>query len=187
MAFPPPARRSFAGTGRRAAAASALRVVLTTSALTWIYFAVPVSRTFTRSGGVLLVTGLVSLIVFFPLQVRSIMRSGSPRLRAVEVLASAVALLVLLFALSYFLVADHDPSAFSEPLSRLDALYLTITVLATGQFDPVSVAVDAMYVYWANFGYYAGPSLQAPATINKVPKTGGPVTTLYTAGPQDIA
>jgi hypothetical protein len=51
--------------------------------------------------------------------------------RAIEALASAIPLFLVLFAAAYVMLADAQPQAFSEPLSRTDALYFTITVFST--------------------------------------------------------
>ena len=53
---------------------------------------------------------------------------------AVEALAAAIPLFLLAFAAAYLRMADADTGAFSEPLSRIDALYFTITVFSTVGF-----------------------------------------------------
>ncbi|MBT2379790.1 two pore domain potassium channel family protein [Streptomyces sp. ISL-111] len=72
----------------------------------------------------------------------------SPRLRAVEALSTAVPLFLLLFSATYFLYArEEGDHSFSEPLSRNDALYFTVTVFATvgfGDIVPVSPTARAL-------------------------------------------
>jgi voltage-gated potassium channel len=129
--------------GRRAAAETALRSLLTVTALMVIYFNVPVRGSSSVSAWFLLAAGLLGFIVLLALQVRSITRADRPRLRAIEVLATVAPLFVLLFAMSYYVYAGHTPSAFSQPLSRMDALYFAVTVFATVGFGDIVARSDA--------------------------------------------
>ena len=49
-------------------------------------------------------------------QVRSILRSPHPALRAVEAIALSLPLFLLLFAATYTVLSASDPGAFTEPL-----------------------------------------------------------------------
>ena len=44
----------------------------------------------------------------------------------------------MLFASTYFVLSHGDPERFTEPLSRSDALYFTITVFAAVGFGDIS-------------------------------------------------
>ncbi len=122
---------------RRQLALSLIRAVLTTTTLVWIYFAVPLTHAPDLTGGLLLTVGLLAFPVLLTWQIRSIMHSDAPRLRALEVLATAAPLFLLMFAASYYLLEHHDAESFSEPLSRLDALYFSVTVFATVGFGDI--------------------------------------------------
>jgi voltage-gated potassium channel len=122
---------------RKAAAVTAVRSLLIATALFVVYFNVPVRETPSVSSGTLLALGLLGFIALLAVQVRSIMRSNQPRLRAVEVLATVAPLFILLFAMSYYVLALKTHDAFSQPLSRLDALYFAVTVFATVGFGDV--------------------------------------------------
>ena len=47
-------------------------------------------------------------------------------------------LFLLMFATAYFLMGRNDPADFTEPLTRSDALYFTVTVFSTVGFGDVS-------------------------------------------------
>ena len=47
-----------------------------------------------------------------------------------------------MFAVAYLRMADADGGAFSEPLSRTDALYFTITAFSTVGFGDITPRTD---------------------------------------------
>jgi hypothetical protein len=64
-----------------------------------------------------------------------------------EALGTLVPLLLVIFAAVYYSIGDDDPAAFSESMSRLDALYFTLTTFATVGFgDITSVSPQARTV-----------------------------------------
>jgi voltage-gated potassium channel len=63
-------------------------------------------------------------------------------LRAIEAIASSLPLFLLLFAATYSLLSSSDPTAFTEPLSRVDSLYFTITVFAAVGFGDITPVGD---------------------------------------------
>ncbi|MCZ4119383.1 potassium channel family protein [Streptomyces sp. H39-S7] len=126
-------RRVLAGCLLRSAASAAL--------LTWLYYLVPLDRELGATTAALLVLALVAFGCLVARQVTAVTHAAYPGLRAIEVLATAVPLFLLLFSSAYFLIARDRPSSFSEPLTRTDALYFTVTVFATvgfGDIVPVS-------------------------------------------------
>ena len=50
----------------------------------------------------------------------------------------AVPFFLLIFASAYFLMARAQASSFTEPLTRTDALYFTVTVFATVGFGDIA-------------------------------------------------
>ena len=123
---------------RRRVVLALLRASLTATVLVVLYYTVPVSGAMDASAVVLLLVGLLVFAVVITWQIRSILVSSYPGLRAVEALAFAIPLFLLLFALVYFKMADLQAQAFSEPLNRTDALYFTITVFATVGFGDIT-------------------------------------------------
>lgn len=131
---------------RRLVVRAVLRAVLTSTALVLLYFTLPFAGTLDSSTAWLLALGLLGLAGVVTWQVQTILRAQYPALRAIEALAAAIPLFLLLFAAAYVLLADAQPQAFSEPLSRTDALYFTITVVSTVGFGDIVPVTDAARV-----------------------------------------
>jgi voltage-gated potassium channel len=124
-------------TRRRLVTHSIARVVASTVILAVVYAWVPVPGA--RRGGslVLLVLGLAVIGGVLAWQVKRILAADHPVLRAVEALAVAIPVVVVVFALVYLSLSDHSAANFSEQLDRVDACYFTVTVLATVGFGDI--------------------------------------------------
>ena len=86
----------------------------------------------------ILVVGLAVAIGLMAAQSWAITRSPFPGLRAIEALAASLPFFVVLFSATYFLLAQGSSSNFTEPLTRTDALYFTVTVFATVGFGDIA-------------------------------------------------
>ena len=118
------------------------RALAHTVALVLLYSLLPLDQPAGRSTIVWLLAGLAAFVVLVVLQLRSILRSRLPGIRAVEALGAALPLFVLVFASTYLLVASSQPQAFSEPLSHVDAWYFTMTVFSTVGFGDIAPRSD---------------------------------------------
>lgn len=136
--------------GERVAAVVALvRALVTVVVIVVGYFVLPLDRFGSLNPAVTIPVFLVAFGLFVAFQVVAIMRSRTPGIRAVEALGASVALLLVLFAATYYVMGLDDTAAFTEPLDRLDALYFTTTVFATvgfGDIAPVSRGARATSV-----------------------------------------
>jgi len=113
-------------------------VALVTGTLIFLYFDVPILG---------LAAGLALVGAVIAWQIRAVVRSPHPWLRATVVLGLSFPVLILAFASAYVLISRADPSAFSERLSHLSGLYLTMTVFTTVGFgDIVAVTPPARIV-----------------------------------------
>ncbi|MGW7103406.1 potassium channel family protein [Streptomyces sp. NPDC054838] len=115
-----------------------LRPVLTAAGLVVAYYALPLDQPFSTETVVALVIGLLAVSALVVWQTRAITRSPYPRLKAVEALATVFPLFLLLFAATYFLMERSQPGYFTEPLTRTDALYFTVTVFSTVGFGDIA-------------------------------------------------
>ena len=132
-----PASRSAAVKHRRQIALAVLRALAITIALVALYFLLPMDNLAKVPLAVTLAVGLVVLVAVAAGYVRVILRSRYPGMRASEALATMVPLFLLLFASAYFAMAATGPASFSQPLTRSDSLYFTVTVFSTVGFGDI--------------------------------------------------
>jgi hypothetical protein len=138
-----PSGRPEADVARHAARAL-LRSALVSLLLVVLYFTLPLDAQLATPAGLLLLGGLVGFTALLVWHLRSIVSSPYPRARTAAALTTTLTVFVVLFASVYLVMSNSDPGSFSEPLSRLDAAYFTITVFATVGFgDIVAVSPPA--------------------------------------------
>ncbi len=123
-----------------------LRALGSTVGLVVIYYLLPLDRTSIGVAVGILAFGLVALVGLVAFQVRSILNAKYPALRAVGALATSVPLFLLLFAGTYFVMGGISEANFSEPLTRTDALYFTVTVFATVGFGDIVATTEGARV-----------------------------------------
>lgn len=116
-----------------------VRSVVTIALLVFVYFVAPLEPENRADTAVLFLAGFAVLIAMMGWQLRAIVVTARyPGLRAVEAFASAISLFLLLFATTYVVIATAQPGAFSQPLTRIDSLYFTVTVFATVGFGDIT-------------------------------------------------
>ena len=121
-----------------------LQAAGTATTVVVLYYTLPLDGRISGSAGLLLVLGLCGFFALMWHGIRGIVRSDTPRIRAVQVLATVVPFFVILFASVYYVMSKQNPAAFSSRLTRTDALYFTMTVLSTVGFgDLVPVTESA--------------------------------------------
>jgi ion channel len=103
-----------------------------------LYFGLPLDHHLTEGTWFIALAGALLFVGLVAWQARAISRSPYPRLTAITSLAFTIPLFVLLFATAYFLLEQNSPGAFTQPMTRLDALYFTVTVLTTVGFGDIS-------------------------------------------------
>lgn len=133
---------AMSASSRRAIVITIVRVVASTTLLFLLYAFWPLEGHPGASGMAYLAGALLIIFTVFGLQVRSILGSSRPALRAVEALATSIPLVLVAFASGYLVLSESDPAAFSEPLSKVSAIYFTITVFATVGFGDITPVID---------------------------------------------
>ena len=132
--------------GRRPLLVGGARTLLTSTGLLVVYFALPLDRAFTAGTVAVLAAGVVAVGLLVAWQVRAILRAPHPALRAVEGIGLSLSLFLLLFATAFVQLSDTDTGAFTEPISRIDALYFVVTVFATVGFGDIAPVSDVARV-----------------------------------------
>jgi voltage-gated potassium channel len=128
---------------RREVMSTIFRCTSVTIAAALVYSFVPIEGVGQAKVLLKLVLAVVVFFTVIAFQVRAIVNSDRPQLRAVEVLATVLVSLVVIFSYVYVALSVSTPTMFSEHLDRPDGVYFTITVLATvgfGDITPVSTA-----------------------------------------------
>lgn len=117
---------------------SVLRTCLVLGLLIAAYATAPWDRWGDASLVLRLAIWIVVVTAAVVVQVRAVLRSAYPWLRASQGAVLSVALLLLPFAAAYSELSQADSSAFTQPLTRLDAAYFVVTVFATVGFGDVA-------------------------------------------------
>jgi voltage-gated potassium channel len=123
---------------RRLVLRALLRALLTATALVVLYYTLPITGEPNGSPTVILTVGLLVFAIAIAWQVRAILRSQYPGLRAIEALGAAIPLFLIVFASAYLMLAGSQVAAFSEPLDKTGALYFTVTVFSTVGFGDIT-------------------------------------------------
>jgi len=136
----PPAKR------RRIIFWAVLRGLLTTTVLMVLYYLLPMDKPWDTGTAVRLLVGLLVFAGVTMWQVRAIADAGYPALRAAEALGVIVPLYLLVFSSTYFLMERASAANFTEPLTRSDALYFTVTTFSTVGFGDITPKSEAAIV-----------------------------------------
>ncbi|MFF3313864.1 ion channel [Streptomyces sp. NPDC002952] len=115
-----------------------LRIAGCVTVLMTLYFLLPLDHSSPWFAVTMLVIGLAAFVALVGFQVRSIIRSPFPGLRAAEALAISVPLFLLLFASTYVVMAAMSTSNFGGPLTHTDGLYFAVTLFSTVGFGDIT-------------------------------------------------
>ena len=123
---------------RRLIIRAVLRGVATTTVLVVLYYLLPLDRPWGTDTAVRLLVGLLVFVGLTVWQVRAIIGARYPGLRAAEALGVIIPLYLLLFASTYFVMERASAANFTQPLTRTDALYFSVTVFTTVGFGDIA-------------------------------------------------
>ena len=123
---------------RRLVAQAIVRTAVTVAVVVAVYFLMPMDRPIDTATVFELVLGSLVLFAVIVWQIRQIIQSDHPGIRAVEALAFSVPLYVLLFATIYYLMEHANAATFAQPLTRIDSMYFSATVFTTVGFGDIT-------------------------------------------------
>jgi hypothetical protein len=134
------------GLERRQLLLGLLRALLTATGLLVLYLVLPLDRKFSAGTIAALAGGVLAMGLLVAWQVRAILNSRYPAMRAIEAIALSLPLFLLLFAATYVVLSGSDPNAFTEPVNRVDGLYFVVTVFATVGFGDIAAVTEVARV-----------------------------------------
>jgi voltage-gated potassium channel len=124
----------------RKAALTVLTIVLPIAA----YFVLPLDKEFGRLLAALLVIFAAGALI--PISIRQaqmVLRSQDPLFDAMRCIVSALVLLVIAFSSAYFVLATSYDNQIEGVETKLDAIYFTVTILATVGFGDITATGQA--------------------------------------------
>jgi len=119
-----------------------LRAAVSCAALLVLFYKLPLTRWSNGSTGFEMAVALCALTGTAAWQLRAVVRSPYPAIRATQSLAVTVPLFLILFAATYYTTDANHPSSFSQGLTRSDALYFTVTVFSTVGFGDITPTAE---------------------------------------------
>ena len=128
---------------RRFAVRAVVRSCMIAVVIVLAFFLLPMTSRIATSGVLTLVGGLTVVVVVLAWHIRLILVAPYPVARAVTTLVVTVPLFLVVFASIYYVMGAADVAQWSEPLTKLDALYYTVTVFATVGFGDITGVTQA--------------------------------------------
>jgi voltage-gated potassium channel len=125
---------------------AALRSLLVAAVLVVLYYLLPLDRPWDSDTAIRLLIGLLVFAGVMAWQVKTIAGARYPGVRAAETLALILPFFLLLFASTYFEMERAAAASFTQPLTRTDALYFTVTVFTTVGFGDITAKSETARV-----------------------------------------
>jgi voltage-gated potassium channel len=129
---------------------SGLRILGVALGAMLLYAFVPVPGSSGVAALIEMVVGLTLFVALVGWQLHTIVRAEHPVLRAIEAIAFALLMLVVVFAFTYLTISRADPQSFSEALERVDAMYFTVSTVSTvglGDITPTSLGARLVVTF----------------------------------------
>ena len=119
-----------------------LRLVLGVALVLGVYWLIPLGADGWWSAALpSFIIGTALFAFVFIRGLKGIVSAEHPAVRAVEALTMTVLVVIVIFATLAVEIEAQSPGSYSEPLTKLDGIYFSVTTLATvgyGDITPVS-------------------------------------------------
>jgi voltage-gated potassium channel len=119
-----------------------LRAIATASIVLALYFTLPIVHRPHESIALRLAVAIALFVADLLFEIRQITRHDRPMLRATVAMATVIPLFLVLFSWIYLTMSSSDPAAFGGHLSRVSALYFTVSVFSTVGFGDITPKTD---------------------------------------------
>ena len=124
------------------------RVLVAMVARLVAYFVFPLDDRDNPTAGFVAVVGSLTIFgVVFLRQLRRIRHAEYPLLRAAEAIVLVAMVFVVLMSSIAMAFSTQNADAYSESLDRIDALYFTVTTLATVGFGDITPTASSTRVF----------------------------------------
>jgi voltage-gated potassium channel len=130
------------GFQRSKVVAAAVRAGAMAALVLVVYYVAPVEHRRHETVALRLAVALGLFVMVLAIEIRAIPKHDHPMLRAGVAMATVTPLFLVLFAWIYLTMSRSDPSYFSMPLNRTEALYFTVTIFSTVGFGDIVPKVD---------------------------------------------
>ena len=127
-------------------ASALLRPALAGLVLLVGYFLLPINQD-NDAKFIGLVVGALLLTAFCGWEIRHFIRSPYPVATAVEMIAALATFYIVAFATTYFLLSEYGTDSFNLRLTRVDALYFSLTVFTTTGFGDIAAASQPARIF----------------------------------------
>jgi voltage-gated potassium channel len=114
-----------------------LRGLLAAIVMIVLYYVLPY-QSFNDHTALRILVGLLVFVAITTWQVWTITGSRYPGLKAAQALGLILPLYLVVFASTYYVMERASAANFTQPLSRTDALYFTVTVFSTVGFGDIT-------------------------------------------------
>ena len=131
---------------RRLIIRAVLRGLVVTTVLVVLYYLLPLDQPWDTGTAVRLLIGLLVFAGLTVWQVKAVIGSRYPAMRAFETLGLIIPFYLLLFASTYFVMEQASAANFTQPLTRTDALYFSVTVFTTVGFGDIAAKSETARV-----------------------------------------